>query len=92
MGHADLCLEEGGREMINVSMSQLVLIIMVAGMVMVGLWWALGVASVRRAETRKRKGVIMCRICGVHYEVEEEDITTCPACKTVNERRPMREI
>jgi rRNA maturation endonuclease Nob1 len=78
--------------MINVSLSELVLIVLALGVALVGMWWVIGVTGVKRAEIRKHKGVVMCRICGVHYEVEGEDISTCPACGTLNERKPVGEI
>ena len=45
---------------------------------------------VRRAEKRRLKGVITCRICGVRYEAEamEGEMSICPACATPNEVEP----
>ena len=93
MGNHHLSLGKwGGETVIDVSLSGMVLLCLALGLVLVCLWWIVGVTGVRRQETRKHKGVIMCRICGVHYESEEEEITTCPACATPNERKPVEEI
>lgn len=74
--------------MINVSLSELVLIILAAGLVLVIVGWVISTIRARRREVQRRKGVILCRICGVRYEGGNEDMTICPACETPNESRP----
>lgn len=78
--------------MINVSLGSLILLVLALGVTLVFLWWMLGVRGVRRAETKRYKGVIMCRICSVHYESAEDEITRCPACGTMNESKSVEEI
>lgn len=76
--------------MINVTLSQLLLVCLSIGLVLVFFSWLFGSSRVRRAEKRRMKGVVTCRICGVRYEGEGEDgsTTTCPACATPNEMEP----
>ncbi len=88
MGLAYLPLAEGGRLMINVSLSELVLIVLAAGVLLVVAGWVISTIRARRRELQRRKGVILCRICGVRYEGGSEDMTICPACETPNESRP----
>ena len=74
--------------MINVSLSELILFTMAFCMLMVGIGWIVSTTRTLHRETRRRKGVILCRICGVRYEGGNEDMTICPACETPNESRP----
>ncbi|MDB6140854.1 MAG: hypothetical protein JWO94_3926 [Verrucomicrobiaceae bacterium] len=74
--------------MINVSLSELILLSMAIGLVIVVIGWMVSTVRVRRREVQRRKGVILCRICGVRYEGGSEDMTICPACETPNESRP----
>ena len=74
--------------MINVSLSQLILVCMAIGIVIVVIGWLASTLRQRRREMQRRKGVILCRICGVRYEGGNEDMTVCPACETPNESRP----
>ena len=76
--------------MINVTLSQMVMLCFGLGMVLVLLSWLFGSTRVRRAEKRRLKGVITCRICGVRYEAEamEGEMSICPACATPNEVEP----
>ena len=74
--------------MINVSLSELILLSMAIGLVFVLVGWIVSTVRVRRREVQRRKGVILCRICGVRYEGGGEEMTICPACETPNESRP----
>ncbi len=74
--------------MINVSLSELILLSMALGLAIVAIGWLVSSVRVRRREVQRRKGVILCRICGVRYEGGNEDMTICPACETPNESRP----
>ena len=74
--------------MINVTLSQMVLLCFVLGLLLVLLSWVFGAARVQRAEKRRVRGVITCRICGVRYEAEQGETSTCPACATPNESEP----
>ena len=74
--------------MINVTLSQLVLLCLGLGLILVTLSWLLGSARVRRAEKRQLKGVVTCRICGVRYEADQDTPSICPSCATPNEPEP----
>jgi hypothetical protein len=74
--------------MINVSLSELILLSMALGLTIVVIGWVVSSVRVRRREVQRRKGVVLCRICGVRYEGGNEDMTICPACETPNESRP----
>lgn len=74
--------------MINTNLSGLILLSMALGLAIVVVGWVVSTVRVRRREVQRRKGVILCRICGVRYEGGSEDITICPACETPNESRP----
>lgn len=74
--------------MIEVTLGQLVLLALGLGLVLVSLSWFVGVTRVRRAEQRRMKDVVTCRICGVRYEAEPSVLAPCPACGTPNEMEP----
>lgn len=74
--------------MINVTLSQMVLLCLALGLVLVALSWVFGSTRVRRAEKRRMKGVVTCRICGVRYEADESAPSTCPSCATPNDNEP----
>jgi len=74
--------------MINVTLSQLVLIYLCFGLSLVTLTWVITVARVNRAEKKRLKDVITCRICSVRYEAEPSASSPCPACGTPNEMEP----
>lgn len=74
--------------MINVTLSQMVMLCLALGLVLVAVSWTSGVIRVRCAERRRQRGVITCRICGVRYETEEGISSVCPACATPNENEP----
>jgi NADH:ubiquinone oxidoreductase subunit 3 (subunit A) len=74
--------------MINVTLSQLVLLCFAIGLVMVTISWLLGSTRVRRAEKKRLKGVVTCRICGVRYEADEDKPSACPSCQTPNDPEP----
>lgn len=74
--------------MINVTLSEMLLICLALGLLLVVLSWFFGATRVRRAEKRRLRGVVSCRICGVRYEAEEGAQSTCPACATPNDSEP----
>ncbi len=74
--------------MINVTLSHLILLCMAIGLAMVLAGSVSTLLRRKRREVQRRKGVILCRICGVRYEGGNEDISICPACQTPNESRP----
>ena len=74
--------------MINVSLSGLILVCLALGLSFLVISWLVSSVRVKRREVQRRKGVILCRICGIRYEGGNEDITICPACETPNESRP----
>jgi hypothetical protein len=74
--------------MIDVSLSQIVLICFGLGVVLVSITWFITVTRVRHAEKKRVKDVITCRICSVRYEAEPAATSPCPACGTPNELDP----
>ena len=74
--------------MIDVSLSQIVLICFAVGILLVSTTWLITVTRVRQAEHKRLKDVITCRICGVRYEAEPAATSPCPACGTPNEMEP----
>jgi hypothetical protein len=78
--------------MIDVSLSQIVLICFAFGLLLVSATWLITVTRVRQAEKKQLKDVITCRICGVRYEAEPAATGPCPACGTPNELDPPNTI
>lgn len=74
--------------MIDVSLSQIVLICLGFGLLLVSVTWLITVTRVRQAEKKRVKDVITCRICSVRYEADPAVISPCPACGTPNELDP----
>lgn len=74
--------------MINISLSGLIIFCVCLPLIVLALSWLVSSLRVRHRERQRRKGVILCRICGVRYEGGNEDMTLCPACATPNEARP----
>lgn len=79
--------------MIKVTLSQLIFIGMILGIVTVGFLWLHAVLRDRRTHKRARSNVRLCRICGCAYQPpSNEDVTVCPVCDTPNERHQMDAI
>lgn len=73
--------------MIRISLSNLILLGMVGGMALVCLLWVISVWKDRRRENRRRRDVILCRICGSAYPAPvQKELSRCPMCQTPNER------
>ena len=87
MGRDHVPMERGGF-VINISLSGLITFCFLLGLAFLSVSWMVSTVRVRRREVQRRKGVILCRICGVRYEGGNEDMTLCPACETPNESRP----
>ena len=72
--------------MIEVSLSNLLILGMVIGLAMLGLIWLMAVTRQRRFERRAREDLVSCRICGNIYEnVQKQNLTACPRCGSLNE-------
>ena len=79
--------------MIKVSLSDLILIGMALGVVLVCALWVFAVIRDRRYSLRIRNNTVFCRICGSAYQTESSnDVTLCPVCKTPNEKNTMSAI
>ena len=78
--------------MIKVSLSDLILIGMALGVVLVCVLWVVAVLGERRASRRIRNNVVFCRICGSAYQAANGDISVCPICSTPNEKNTMDAI
>jgi len=81
--------------MIQVTLGNLIEILMLAGIVLVIGWWLLAVWSDKRAENRRRSGMVRCRLCGCRYtdsehavgkaKAGESPVSRCPSCRNLNE-------
>lgn len=78
--------------MIKVSLSDLILIGMALGVLLVCVLWILAVLGERRLHRRSRAQVVFCRICGSAYQITNVDVSVCPVCNTPNERNTMDAI
>ena len=79
--------------MIKVSLSDLILIGMALGVVLVCGLWVIAVLGERRTSKRVRDNVVFCRICGSAYQpTSGGDTSVCPVCNTPNEKNTMDAI
>ncbi len=80
--------------MISISLSQLILLCMIPGMIVIGLWWLFAVWRDRRRDRILRLAVLRCRICGCAYPApsSDEEISHCPSCQSANVQEPQHII
>lgn len=80
--------------MIKVTLSDLILIGMALGVVLVCALWVIAVLGERRMNRRIKSNVVFCRICGSAYQTVggTHEISVCPICKTPNEKNTMDAI
>jgi predicted Zn-ribbon and HTH transcriptional regulator len=80
--------------MISISLSQLLLLLMIPGLISVGLWWLNTVWKEHRRDRTLRQSTLRCRICGCVYPTPEEPgtLTRCPSCKSSNLNEPQKLI
>lgn len=80
--------------MIKVALSDLILIGMALGVVLVCALWVVAVLGERRANRRSSSNVVFCRICGSAYQTGgvANEISVCPICRTPNEKNTMDAI
>ena len=80
--------------MIKVTLSDLILIGMALGVVLVCALWIVAVFGERRTNRRMSSNVVFCRICGSAYQTTgaTNQISICPVCKTPNEKNTMDAI
>ena len=79
--------------MIKVSLSEIILIGMALGVILVCALWVVAVLGERRANRRIRDNVVFCRICGSAYQTANgNDTSVCPICNTPNEKNTMDAI
>lgn len=72
--------------MIQVTLTSLVLLGMAAGVVLLGFIWLVAVWRERRDESKVRRDLVCCRICGHVYEnAEKRPVSACPQCGSLNE-------
>ncbi len=72
--------------MIQVSLTTLLLLGMVVGLLLLGGFWLYAVLKQRRIEGRARQDLVSCRICGNIYEnTVRSPMTACPQCGSLNE-------
>jgi predicted Zn-ribbon and HTH transcriptional regulator len=72
--------------MIQVTLTNLMLLGMAIGVVMLGIIWLIAVWKERYGERRIRQDLVCCRICGHVYEnAEKRRLSACPQCGSLNE-------
>lgn len=72
--------------MVHVSLTTLLMLGMIVGLVLLGIFWMYAVWKQRRLEGRARQDLISCRICGNIYEnAARSPMTACPQCGSLNE-------
>ncbi len=79
--------------MIQVTLTNLVLLGMVVGVVLLGSIWLVAVWRERRDESKVRKDLVGCRICGHVYEnADRRPVSACPQCGSLNEQTKPKPI
>jgi predicted Zn-ribbon and HTH transcriptional regulator len=80
--------------MISISLSQLILLCMIPGLLSISLWWLHTVWKERKRDQVLRLSTLRCRICGCAYPAPspDADISYCPSCKSANLQEPHRII
>ncbi len=78
--------------MISISLSKLILLFMIPGMISICLWWLIAVWKDRRQDKVMRQSMLRCRICGCAYPVAAEEISRCPSCQSLNRQEPQHQI
>ncbi len=72
--------------MIEVSLTDLMLVSVTAAVTLLGIFWLVAVAKERRQENQARQDLVSCRICGNIYENQAKSkVTACPRCGSLNE-------
>lgn len=72
--------------MIQVSLTNLILLSMCACVALLTLFWLFAVVRERLFEKRARHDLIHCRICGSIFEnTAKQQVMHCPACGSQNE-------
>jgi len=79
---------------ISISLSQLILLCMIPGMLTILLWWLRTTLSERRQDQILRRRSLRCRICGYPYQPASttDQTSRCPSCKSLNLHEPERII
>ena len=69
----------------TLTLGEFILLLAVLCLSAVVAGWLFDNTRITRREIRQKKGVILCRICGVRYEAQPGEVTPCPSCQTPNE-------
>lgn len=86
MGQRDFKM--GGKVMIQVSLTTLLMIGMSSGLCLLAFFWLWGLFETRSNDggRRAREDLVHCRICGHIYEnADKKRITACLQCGSLNE-------
>ena len=80
--------------MISLTLSQILLLLMVPGLLAIALWWLVNVVKDRRRDHILRQSTLRCRICGCAYPSQGRagEISRCPACASANIQEDQRII
>jgi predicted RNA-binding Zn-ribbon protein involved in translation (DUF1610 family) len=79
--------------MFQISMTTLICVYLaILSVTLMAIW--LGVVAYRtRRERNSRKGISICRICGLAFRPPGDQLLfKCPQCESLNEREKLREI
>lgn len=76
--------------MISISLSQLILLCMIPGLLTITLWWLVTAVRERKQDRILRRSTLRCRICGYSYQpsVGPDPISHCPSCQSANIDEP----
>ena len=80
--------------MISITLSQLLVLLMIPGLLSIGLWWLKTVREETHRDRTLRQATLRCRICGCSYPTPDQEgtISQCPSCKSANLHEPQKII
>lgn len=79
--------------MFRVTLTHLILIYMAVLLGILCVVWVIGEMIRFRQDTKKRRSMVVCDICGHSFEdPSTRELLTCPSCGRLNERGSVREI
>jgi predicted Zn-ribbon and HTH transcriptional regulator len=79
---------------ISISLSQLILLCMIPGLLTISVWWLRTVFKERRSDQILRRSTLRCRVCGYSYAptAPTSELSHCPSCKSANLKETERII
>lgn len=94
MGAGQFRVGKGGRAVIRIHLSGLIVVVMLIGVSLVVALWTWTLWRDRRREVQRRRIAIQCRICNCTYAIAKKApaVTQCPSCGTQNQRGALAPI